>query len=685
MHSRTAAEVSVSAEPVDYVYANGPRRYGARGNGKDDDSGAWNTAGKVDGFHFVPDGIYMLRSKVQTSGYVTMTGATRQSSWLVSGFSDSDYVFEVGTKPAGPNPNVGALERLRFSGAKGNNGCVHLQSGSHMWRLSDLLFSGPCPALVIDNCWDSNYTSLDILSAGVAGSKDPSTSASVIVRGGSNNLYFRGLRIEAPVSGGLYVDGAAAIRIVQGKIDNGFAPMQGAASITVTDSGQLYLEEFYIGGQYTYQVHVAGTLICDTVTFDGGSGQRASIFDSRSWTHLGPASNPGMARPNFRPSIGRLDLGRSAFNRTHPSVNSITPAAVYSKIFPIRARKQAGVIANGAVGRNTVTIATDVDITHNDQYTGCYLVHNSTGARSTSRRKILACFVGGQMTVAGASPLALDSGWSIEYCGGHYTPILAQDITLQSGATLFAQLFVATIVGTPTYDGVPGHPTFGMTKCTVSLEPSSAPEDVTGVYLISEETGEPFLIGYGIDAHMCIGVMYDRTAVLRNGDRLTVQAGYSAGIRKNGETFEWTYAGSNRSCRIVAAAEEGFDLDHLPLWGVEGGLGLKADAERPCGEPVELAFLPSIAPNGLNGHHFVIAADTPESFTINIPSNLQPGDRILYTIKNTSNGALGQITWSNFKMSPWASPGPGSQRTVEFKDIRGVLVEISRTVADVPN
>jgi hypothetical protein len=454
LHPQTAAEITAGVTPVNYLHASGPRRYGAVGDNVADDTTPWTATGRVNGYHFVADGYYLLHSKVQIAGYVTIVGATRQSTWLVSGSSTDDFVVEIGTRSSGPNPNVGALERLRFGGNRGNKACLHLQSASHMWRLNDLLFSGGCPALVIDNCWDSNYTNIDVLGAGVTGGTNPAIGASLIVRDGSNNLYFRGLRIEAPVSGGIYVDQATAIRIMDGKIDNGFGPGQGASSITVTDSAELHVQEFYIGGQYTYQAHIAGAFICDRVTFDGGSGQPASIYDCRPWLHVDTKMVSGISRPSIGPAISRLDLGRSTFNRTHPSVNTTTPAAVYSKIYPIRALDHAGVTGNGAVHEGAITIATNAAIARNDQYTGCYLVHNPTGTRWDSRRKILSCFVGGQMTVAGTSPLPLDSAWSIEYCGGHYTPIMARDISLQSGASLFAQPFAVTITGTPIYDSL---------------------------------------------------------------------------------------------------------------------------------------------------------------------------------------------------------------------------------------
>jgi hypothetical protein len=226
------------------------------------------------------------------------------------------------------------------------------------------------------------------------------------------------------------------------------------------------------------------------------------------------------------------------------------------------------VTGNGAVHAGAITIATTAGIMRNDQYTGCYMVHNPTGTHWNSRRRILSCFVGGQMTVAGTSPLPVSSDWSIEYCGGHYTPIMAREIRLQSGASLFAQPCAVTMTGTPKYDALVANPTFGMTKFNISQPAPGSHDDWTGMYLI-DHSGEPFLVGYGVDSTMCIAVMYDRTATLRAGQTFTVQAGYSADIQAGGSSLEWTYAGSRRSCLAGAAQAMGFDIDNLPLWSAD--------------------------------------------------------------------------------------------------------------------
>ena len=188
----------------------------------------------------IATGTYPLTSKLQTTLPNNIVGDSREDTILrPAGFAD--YALEVGNGK--PGPNNGKIERLRFFGAAGNLGCLHMNTLSHMWRLEDLLFSGgPCPALVVESCWDSNYTDIDIL-AHVTRGGDPAKTAAVIFRNACNNIYCRGLRIEGAHRGGIYTDGGP-IYVVTGKIDDGFGGPQSTAAITVTAGGHLVLDDF---------------------------------------------------------------------------------------------------------------------------------------------------------------------------------------------------------------------------------------------------------------------------------------------------------------------------------------------------------------------------------------------------------------------------------------------------------
>lgn len=102
---------------------------------------------------------------------------------------------------------------------------------------------------------------------------------------------------------------------------------------------------------------------------------------------------------------------------------------------------------------------------------------------------------------------------------------------------------------------------------------------------------------------------------------------------------------------------------------------------------VVLAYSATIATDPTAGNSFSITATNGTAFTISTPSpNPYIGQRVLYTIRNTSGGALGAATWgAMFKMATWAQPANGFSRSIEFIYDGTNLVEIARATIDVPN
>jgi len=558
----------------DLLNANGPARYGALGDGRHDDTDAWRSMGAVCGFHFVIDGTYRITAKVQTSAFVTIIGANRQRTVLQSAGFD-DHLLEVGTREAGPNPNVGALQRLRFLGASGNTALLRMNQLSHMWRLDDLLFqSSECPALIVDNCWDSNYTNIDILSCGSRGSSDPAAGATIIIQNGSNNLYFRGLRIEHCPSGALYVGkNCNPIYVVTGKIDQGFIP-QTAAAVTVASGAVLSMNDFNItgvAGQYAFDV--TGALLLGNVSVYGGTG-RAAINDDRRWVHQDALSVPGISAAACAPVVPVINLGSAQFYRSNPSSNAETLAVLHSRVGPLRSVERVAVIANGRSSGDTILVQTDLRRPTNNRFDRSYLVHNPTGTQaagqSGARRKILTSFADGQLLIQGGWPCTVDAEWSVEFCGGHYTPNLAATgVQLDAGMNLFSILYTALrIASPPEYQGTRAAVAPGATRFALGGVPAGAPPDVTGYFLVDESSGEPFLISYGQDAALGIGVLYDRVADLSIKSTYSIIAGYAADIANTGSTLEWTYAGRRKRVTVAAAARYGFDSSNLPLWGI---------------------------------------------------------------------------------------------------------------------
>jgi len=561
------------AAGLDCSCASGPARYGAQGDGHHDDTHAWCEMVAVSGCHFVADGIYRITSKVQTSAFLTIIGSTRQNTVLQSaGFRD--HLLEVGVRESGPNPNVGTLQRLRFLGGPGNTGLLYMNQLSHMWRLDDLLFQdADCPALVIDNCWDSNYTNIDVLSCGAHGG-NPVDAAAVILKNGSNNVYFRGLRIEQCPSGALYVGrNCNPIHVTTGKIDQGFIP-QSAAAVTVAAGAALSLNDFNItgvAGQYTFDI--VGSLLLGNVSVDGGSG-RAAIKDCRRWVHQDVLGVPGISEAACTPALPNLNLGSAQFYRSNPSINAETRSVLHSRILPLRLVERLEVLANGRRSANSTLVQTDLRLPTNNRLDRSFLVHNPTGTEAAgqpgARRKILTSFADGQLSLQGGWPCTVDAEWSVEFCGGHYTPNLTvAGVQLDSGMSLFSILYTGVrIASRPQYQSTSAAVAPGATRFTLAGVPPGALPDAAGYFLVDEYSGEPFLISHGLDATLGMAVMYDRVADLSIEATYSIIAGYAAGITDTGSTLEWSHGGKRHRASVGAAVRYGFDSFNVPLWGI---------------------------------------------------------------------------------------------------------------------
>lgn len=98
------------------------------------------------------------------------------------------------------------------------------------------------------------------------------------------------------------------------------------------------------------------------------------------------------------------------------------------------------------------------------------------------------------------------------------------------------------------------------------------------------------------------------------------------------------------------------------------------------------AYGASVAVNALLGTDFNIVVTDGNPFTVNNPTNLVSGQHLYITIKNTSGGALGAVTWSSaYKLSAWTQPANGFSRSIQYRYDGTNLIEIARTPADVPN
>lgn len=99
-----------------------------------------------------------------------------------------------------------------------------------------------------------------------------------------------------------------------------------------------------------------------------------------------------------------------------------------------------------------------------------------------------------------------------------------------------------------------------------------------------------------------------------------------------------------------------------------------------------LTYGTTIATNASLANFFVVTVTDGVAFTMSAPLNATTGQIINYTIKNTSGGAVGAITWNAvFKMGTFTTPATANQRSIQFLYDGTNWIETYKGVADVPN
>lgn len=113
--------------------------------------------------------------------------------------------------------------------------------------------------------------------------------------------------------------------------------------------------------------------------------------------------------------------------------------------------------------------------------------------------------------------------------------------------------------------------------------------------------------------------------------------------------------------------------------------GLTAQAAI-IGKRVALTYSASVAVAANLGNLFDLSVTNAAILTINSPTSGVDGQTITLTVRNTSGGAMGAITWgATFKMSAWTNPATGFSRSLTFRFDGTNWVQISQTGVDVPN
>lgn len=99
-----------------------------------------------------------------------------------------------------------------------------------------------------------------------------------------------------------------------------------------------------------------------------------------------------------------------------------------------------------------------------------------------------------------------------------------------------------------------------------------------------------------------------------------------------------------------------------------------------------LAFGATVTPSAKASSALLIIPTSGIAFAIAAPTSVISGQTLTFTIKNTTGGALGAVTWNAiYKLATWVSPATGNSRSITFLYNGTNLTEVSRTTVDVPN
>jgi hypothetical protein len=99
-----------------------------------------------------------------------------------------------------------------------------------------------------------------------------------------------------------------------------------------------------------------------------------------------------------------------------------------------------------------------------------------------------------------------------------------------------------------------------------------------------------------------------------------------------------------------------------------------------------LTYGTTVATNAASGNYFTLTVTDGVAFTISPPTNATAGQILTYTIKNTSGGAVGTITWDTiFKKAAFTTPATANQRSITFVYDGTNWIELYKTAADVGN
>lgn len=143
-----------------------------------------------------------------------------------------------------------------------------------------------------------------------------------------------------------------------------------------------------------------------------------------------------------------------------------------------------------------------------------------------------------------------------------------------------------------------------------------------------------------------------------------------------------------RQCQFPASGNDISGIDRGTLTNVLlNGTQYQFHVIGALSQPITaITYSASMTPNAALGNDFTITATNNTAFTVNAPTGGKAGQSVTITIRNTSGGALGAVTWgAGYKLAAWVSPATANSRSITFRSDGTNWIEIGRTTADVPN
>ena len=119
-----------------------------------------------------------------------------------------------------------------------------------------------------------------------------------------------------------------------------------------------------------------------------------------------------------------------------------------------------------------------------------------------------------------------------------------------------------------------------------------------------------------------------------------------------------------------------------------GGPWVNRFAASVLGTRAVLGFADNVTPDMQLSNEHTLTCTNNSAITMHAPTHVTAADGMLLriTVRNTSGGALGTLTWDSvYKMTAWTQPANGFSRSIQFRYDGTNWVEVGRTAADVPN